>query len=278
MPWKGRWDELPSAHAAALTFDLLTLLGLLVLGRRLRAGPEGTLLGVALAYAWAAYPYSTFVLQSNANDSLVAALVVWALVFLRSPARRGAMVGLAAAAKFTPIVLAPLFATANVTGERRWRGAAIASAALVAVVVATFVPWIPDGGVSELYDRTLGYQAGRDSPFSIWGQNPGLNWLHVSTIAFAGVLAFAVAFVPRRKSPMQVAALAAAVMIAIELTADHWFYLYIVWFAPLVLVAAFLPLRTDPPPDPLGPAPDRLEDLLDTDRTPVGARLDQHAV
>jgi hypothetical protein len=252
LPWKGSWDELPSAHAAALTFDLLTLLGLLVLGRRLRAGPEGTLLGVALAYAWAAYPYSTFVLQSNANDSLIAALVVWALVFLRSPAGRGAMIGLAAAAKFTPIVLAPLFATAS--GERRWRNGAIASAALIAVVVVTFVPWIPDGGVRELYDRTLGYQAGRNSPFSIWGQEPGLDWLHVVTIAFGGLLAIAVAFVPRRKSPMQVAALAAAVMIAIELTADHWFYLYIVWFAPLVLVAAFLPLRTDPPPDPLAPA------------------------
>jgi hypothetical protein len=246
LPWKGTWDELPSAHAAALTFDLLTLLGLLVLGRRLRAGPEGTLLGVALAYAWAAYPYSTFVLQSNANDSLVAALVVWALVFLRSPAGRGAMVGLAAAAKFTPIVLAPLFVTAS-GGERRWRNALIASAVLVAVIVAAFVPWIPDGGVRELYDRTLGYQAGRKSPFSLWGQQPGLEWLHVATIAFAGLLAIAVAFVPKRKSPMQVAALAAAVMVAIELTADHWFYLYIVWFAPLVLVAAFLPLRTDAP-------------------------------
>jgi hypothetical protein len=249
MPWKGRWDELPAAHAAALTFDLLTLLGLLVLGRRLRAGPEGTLLGVALAFAWAAYPYSTFVLQSNSNDSLVAAIVVWALVFLRSPAGRGAIVGLAAAAKFTPIALAPLFATA--TGERRWRNGAIASAALVAVVVISFVPWIPDGGLRELYDRTLGYQAGRNSPFSIWGQHAGLGWLHAAAIAFAGVLALGVAFVPRRKSPMQVAALAAAVMIAIELTADHWFYLYIVWFAPLVLVAAFLPLRTAVPPGPL---------------------------
>jgi hypothetical protein len=254
MPWKGRWDDLPSAHAAALTFDLLTVLGLLVLGRRLRAGPEGKLLGVALAYAWAAYPYSTFVLQSNANDSLVAALVVWALIFLRSPVRRGAIMGLAAAAKFTPIVLAPLFATA--TGERRWRNGAIASAALVAVVLISFVPWIPDGGLSELYDRTLGYQAGRNSPFSIWGQHPGLEWLHVVALAFAGLLALAVAFVPRRKLPMQIAALAAAVMIAIELTADHWFYLYIVWFAPLVLIAAFLPLRTDREPGPLGPPRD----------------------
>ena len=245
MPWKGRWDDLPSAHAAAITFDALTLLGLFVLGRRLRAGPEGTLLGLALAYAWAAYPYTLFVLQSNANDTLVAALVVWALVFLRSPPARGALVALAAAAKFTPVVLAPLFATASHDGVRWWRRAVVASTSFLAVVVAAFVPWIPDGGLSELYDRTLGYQAGRESPFSIWGQEPGLEWLHVATIAFAGALALAVAFLPRRKSVAQVAALGAAVMLAIELTADHWFYLYIVWFAPLVLVASFLPLRGD---------------------------------
>lgn len=259
MPWKGAWDKLPAAHAAALMFDLLTLLGLLVLGRRLRAGPPGTLLGVALAYAWAAYPYSTFALQSNSNDSLVAALVVWALVFLRLPPVRGAMIALAAAAKFTPIVLAPLFATASEDGVRWWRRGIVASLATVVVMVAAFVPWIPDGGLRELYDRTLGYQAGRASPFSIWGQEPSLEPLHVAVIAFAGVLALGVAFAPRRKTTMQVAALAAAVMIAIELTADHWFYLYIVWFAPLAMVAAFLPLRTEPEPGPLDPRPPDLQ-------------------
>jgi hypothetical protein len=213
------------------------------------------MLGFALAYAWAAYPYTTFVLQSNANDTLVAALVVWALVFLRSPVGRGAMVGLAAAAKFTPLVLAPLFATASSDGDRWWRRGAIASLATVGVIVAAFLPWIPDGGLRELYDRTLGYQAGRESPFSIWGQQPQLEWLHIGVLAFAGLLAVAVAFVPRRKSPMQVAALAAAVMVAIEMTADHWFYLYIVWFAPLVLVASFLQWQTDPPPGPLDDEP-----------------------
>ncbi|HET8672558.1 MAG TPA: hypothetical protein VFL87_02910, partial [Thermoleophilaceae bacterium] len=61
-PWSGRWDDLPAAHAAAIAFDLLTMLGLFLVGRRLRAGPAGTRLGVALAYAWAAYPYTLFVL------------------------------------------------------------------------------------------------------------------------------------------------------------------------------------------------------------------------
>ena len=36
---------------------------------------------------------------------------------------------------------------------------------------------------------------------------------------------------------MTVAALGAAVLIALQLTVTHWFYLYIVWFLPLLLIA-----------------------------------------
>ena len=39
LPWRGGWDDLPAAHAAAVAFDLLTAAGLWLLGRRLR-GPE----------------------------------------------------------------------------------------------------------------------------------------------------------------------------------------------------------------------------------------------
>src|SRR6185312_9568739 len=36
LPWSGRWDDLPAAHAAALFFDLATMAGLFLVGRRLR--------------------------------------------------------------------------------------------------------------------------------------------------------------------------------------------------------------------------------------------------
>jgi hypothetical protein len=36
-----------------------------------------------------------------------------------------------------------------------------------------------------------------------------------------------------------VAALAAAVIVATQLPVGHWFYFYIVWFAPFVLIALF---------------------------------------
>jgi hypothetical protein len=252
--WSGRWDDLPAAHGAALAADLLVLFGLMLLGRRLRPGEEGRTLGLALAFAWAAYPYSAFALESNSNDTLVAVAVVGALL-ATGPALRGAAIGLGAAAKFAPLALAPLFATAN--AERRVRHAFVFALALAAAVVVTAAPFVPDGGLRELYDRTAGYQAGRPSPFSIWGQEPSLEWLQTAVKAGAVGLALIVAFVPRRKSAAQVAALAAAVLVALQLAMTHWFYLYVVWFAPLVLVALFAAHREQAPAS--APPPERRE-------------------
>jgi hypothetical protein len=231
----GKWDDLPAAHVAAVFFDLLTLLGLLVLGRRLRAGPAGTELGVALAFAWAAYPYTTFALQSNSNDAVVAMLVVWGLVAINSPPARGALAALAGASKLAPAALGPLFIRGRSPTRR---GVLIAALAFAVVAAAAFLPFLPHDGVRGLWDRTLGYQAGRNSPFSIWGQYGAWTWLQTIVLVAALALAVLVAFVPRgRRSTAQVAALAAAVLIALQLGADHWFYLYIPWFAPLVFVA-----------------------------------------
>jgi hypothetical protein len=238
FPWDGVWDAgVGAAHAAAISFDLLCVAGLVVLGRGLRAGEQGRALGWALAFAWVACPWTLYTMNANANDSLIAALGIGALIALRSPPARGALVALAAAAKFGSAALAPLFATAD--GERRWRGALWFSVAFVAVVALVTLPFIPDGGLREMYDRTLGYQATRSSPFSVWGQAPSLDSLQPLVRALVAALAVGVAFYPRFKTPVQIAALAAAVTIAVQLTASHWFYFYVVWFLPFALVAAF---------------------------------------
>ena len=88
--------------------------------------------------------------------------------------------------------------------------------ALASTLAVTVLPFIPDGGLRELYDRTLGYQASRGSPFSIWGQ-VDLGLLHTLTKVGAVGLALLVAFVPRRAGDRQVAALGAAVLIALQL-------------------------------------------------------------
>ena len=49
--------------------------------------------------------------------------------------------------------------------------------------------------------------------------------------------ALLVAFVPRVRSPLRLAALTAALLIGFELVLTHWFYLYIPWFFPFVAFA-----------------------------------------
>jgi len=146
------------------------------------------------------------------------------------------MVGLGAAAKFAPLTLAPLFLRGrDALLSRRTIAAAVL---MVAVVAAAFLPFIPPHGLHQLYDRTLGSQVNRSSPFSVWGQT-SLDWLQVVWQVLSVGLAVLVALVPRRRTVVQIAALAAAVLIAFQIGADHWFYLYVVWFAPLIFVALF---------------------------------------
>lgn len=229
-PWSGTWNDLPAAHGAAVFFDLATFALLLFLGRRIRPGPRGNKLGATLAFGWAAYPYTAFALLSNSNDTLVSLLLVATLLALARPAARGVMAALATFAKFAPLVLVPMLAT---YGQKRPRFVLAFAATAIAVML-----WpIFDPGLHTFYDRTIAYQAGRDSPFSIWGQVPTLEPLRIATLATVAALSLVFAFRPRRKKLPQVAALGAALLIGVQLTMHHWFYLYIVWFYPLLLVA-----------------------------------------
>ena len=268
FPWSGEWDDLPASHAAAIFFDLATMLGLFLVGRRLRAGQAGRDLGIVLAYAWASYPYSLFVLNSNANDSLVAMLLTYSFLALGSSRLRGATLALAGAAKFAPLALVPLFA-----GYSRSRKTLIRFLiAFAAVTLLLMLPVLLAGDLERFYDRTVGFQLGRDSPFSIWGQEEGLATVQDLVKGSAIALAVLVAFVPRRKTELQVAALGAAVLIAIELSLTHWFYLYIVWFLPFVLIALFgasFVERTRPLDQPPGDLSDRRHDELDRAREPA---------
>jgi hypothetical protein len=244
-PWHGTWDDLPASHGAAVVFDLATLALLVLVGFRIRPGPAGRRLAATLAFGWAAYPYTAYALETNSNDTLVAMLVAATLVLLARPVARGVLSALATLTKFGPVVIAPMLATYRPrpsTPSESPSGPAGHSVGVFALAflftTAALLVWPAiDPGLGTVWDRTIGYQADRDSPFSIWGQVPGLEPLRIALLIGVGALSLALAFWPRRKSLVQVAALAAALIIALQLTAMHWFYLYIVWFFPLLLVA-----------------------------------------
>ena len=227
FPWHGRWNDLPAAHAAAIAFDLLCLGLLFLIGRRMR----GPTLGIALAYAWAANPFTLYAMNCNVNDALVGALVLAAILAVGSPMRRGALIALAGMAKFAPLGLAPLFATET-------RGAKRYAIGFGLVLVPCAVIVLAYGGVHEFYDRTIAFQGSRGSPFSIWGL---YGWTVPQAIVqgAAVALAVAVAFLPRRRDLVGLAALSTAVLIALQLGITHWFYLYLVWFLGPLSIAMF---------------------------------------
>jgi hypothetical protein len=234
--WSGKWDQLPAAHAAAIAFDLLTLIGLFVLGRRIR----GPTLGIVLAYAWAAYPFTLWSLSSNANDALVALLVVVALLVASSAPARGIAAGLAALTKFAPLALAPLFMRGIGDGPRtRRRSLAVSAVAFAGTILLAMLPVLLDHNLRAFWHDTISYQSSRSSPFSIWGLWGGLDVEQHLAEGAVAALALAAAFVPRRRTLIEVAALGAAILIALQLVANYWLYSYIVWFFPLVAVALF---------------------------------------
>jgi hypothetical protein len=258
LPFHDDLADVKAAQAAALTFDLLTIIGLFLLGRRLRAGPEGRRLGLALAFAWAAYPFTTYALQSNTNDGLVAMLLVYSLLALTSAPARGALLGLGTMAKFMPLALAPLFAPG--LGDRRPSTLVRFGAVFTIVIAASIYAYLPDGGLREFWNTTIGFQLSRTSPLSLWGLHPSLAPIQTILSAGAVLLSAALFFVPKRRDARQVAALAGAVVVALQLAADHWFYFYILWIAPLALVTLLCTYLPEPAAEPAVEAPEALRE------------------
>jgi hypothetical protein len=236
FPYHGEAKNPVAAEAASVAFDALMVLGLFFLGRRLRRGPPGTRLGLALAVAWTAYPYTSLVLASSTNDVLVPLFVVGALLAIGSAPGRACLLALGTMVKFVPGLLVPPLAAGN--ARVTWR-VVIFLAAFALACALLILPFLPDGGFSEFWNTTLGFQLHRTSPLTLWGRNPDLAW--VKTVIAVLVVAFSLttAWWPRRRSTAQVAALSGAVLAAAQLGTGYWLYFYIVWFAPFLLIGSF---------------------------------------
>jgi hypothetical protein len=185
-------------------------------------------------------------------------MILAALYFAGSPPVRGAFAALAGLTKFAPLALAPLLATHGLredgdgwVGIRALRSRSLALFLLAFLVTAAIVsiPALTHDSLNTIFQRTLVYQSNRGSPFSVWGLY-GLPGPQLVVQLAALALAVALAVLPRRDDLVGLAAACAAVIIAVQLGIDHWFYLYIPWFFPLVMVAllgAHPPARFDAP-------------------------------
>jgi hypothetical protein len=245
--WSGKWDHLPAVHLTSIIFDVLCLIGLGLVG--LRFG--GPWLGAALVFAWAAYPFTQYVSMSNTNDSIVPVFLIWGFWLVSSAWARGVAVALSGWTKFATLIVAPLWLTYPRSLPRVRPALAFTAGFLIATAVSLSVLLLdahPVAAAQTFYDRTLEIQITRESPFSLWDwaqyHARGIPDLHVLQWVLEALLvvgAFVVAFVPRTKTPLQLAALTGALLIGFELVLTHWFYLYIPWFFPFAAFALLAP-------------------------------------
>jgi hypothetical protein len=220
----------------AVCFDALTLAGLYKLGGQLGGRP----LAQAFVFAYLLYPFTDLPLRTETNDALIAALCVWTIVAAQRPVTRGLLIAAAALTKFVPVLLAFQFLTVK-HGRSRYVLTLIAA-------LAAMLAWpLITSGPAQFFDSTLGYQLlqrGGGVQFSIWTFMPHVAVVARPMLAAALVL---LAISPMVRPPVQDArrhaALAAALLIGMQLLLGYWFYNYLIWFYPLLLVAVIQPSR-----------------------------------
>ena len=222
------------------------MLALLLIG--LRFG--GRRLAVLLAFAWTAYPFTAYTLDANTNDAIMPAFLLLGFWLVTSDWARGASVALAGWTKFGALLVAPLWATYP-TYELR-RVLRFAAAFVVATVLAFAILLLEPslvGGASDVLgpddrvpvrarlavlDLGLGpvprRRGSRTSASCNRSSRRSPSRSQRSWRSF-----------PRRKGPIELAALTAAVLVAFQLTLTHWFYLYLPWVVPFVFLWLLLP-------------------------------------
>jgi hypothetical protein len=234
LPFAAIFPVAPAVVATllpAVCFDALTLAGLHKLGGRLGGRP----LARAFVFAYLLFPFPDLSLTAETNDALIAALCVWTIAAATDrPVARGLLMAAVTLTKFLPGLLAVQFLGVR---KGRWRYALTLLAALAAMLAWPVIT----SGPAQFLDSTVGYQLvqrGGGAQFSIWTYLPHAALAARPLLAVALVL---LALSPLVRPPVQDerehAALAAALLIGAQLLLGYWFYSYLTWCYPLLVIA-----------------------------------------
>jgi len=269
-PVSTTWDSVNGGLALAVVGALVAAAAVFrtVSGRRLpgsRRPVEVEEAGLRAALAWLAFPPLLITVSTGTTDPLLAAMLAAAILLWRRPAFGTGMLAIAGWFKFAPLVLLPV-ALAPLRGRQLLRALmalALVSLPLLALLVAL-------GGASGPADmvHSMSYQFTRGSVQSVWGALgiPGAQPFGQSCVL--GLIAGS-ALVLRREPHLaadrtRMAALCAAILIGIQLSADYWAFLYLAWVMPLIACSVLSAAEAaEPAADPAAVAAGRLK--------PVGA-------
>jgi len=216
--------------------------------------------GLRAALAWLTLPPLLVGVSTGTSDVLLGALLLAALVLARRPLASAATILLAGWFKVVPFALLPIW-LARLRGRRLAAALALVALSVAVTVVALVV--LGGAGAPMRMLRAVAYQADRRTLHSPWTLL-GIEWLQ--PLGQAAVLALIAGATVRARrgaalagDPARLGALAAAVLLALQLSGNYWTYLYLAWAVPCVVVGlladAPAPARAPVVARALNPAP-----------------------
>jgi Glycosyltransferase family 87 len=236
------WGDADATLYVAVAAALLALLGLFRLGRTHAATPGAAARASTAALrggiAWLAFPPLLVTVSTGTTDVALAAMLVGVLLLWRRPAGSVATLAGAAWFKLVPVALLPLW-LARLRGRALLRATA-AAAAVTAVFVGLLVVL---GGVHSplTMASAVTFQFTRSSPHTLWALTGSVPLQQLVQAATLAVLVGGVVRIRRDRAfgddRARLAALGAAVLIGLQVAANYWNYMYLVWVLPFLLVS-----------------------------------------
>jgi hypothetical protein len=234
-PVASTWDPVDLALA---TTALIALAGAACVARIPAPGRAARADGLRAGLSLLCFPPLLAIVSTGTTDVALGAILALAVVLWRRPAASASALAIAGWFKLAPFVLVPVW-LAPLRG-RRLLAAAGALAAISALCTALVIALGGLAGLSAMA-HAVAYQFSRGSFQSLWNT---LGAQAVQPYAQAGVLALVAGLTVTlhtrpelARDPRRMAALAAAVMIAAQLAANYWAFLYLAWTVPLIVAS-----------------------------------------
>jgi hypothetical protein len=244
-PVHGATDNADATLAVAVVAALCAAVGL---SRMLSVSSpgwrlDGQVAGLRVAITWLSFCPLIVTVSTGTTDVALAAMLVGGLLLWRRPGWSSAALSAAAWFKLAPVVLMPLLLA-------RLRGRCLAGAGAAIVITSAIMvgAMVALGGLDSPQDMfmAVAYQFTRASPHTLWAV---IGSVPLQQLAQAATLAFVVAAVLRlRREPAlgedrkRLAAMAGALLLGVQVSANYWNYMYLVWAFPFVALSLLAPI------------------------------------
>lgn len=238
-----------AARILAILAHGAVVAGLILAGKRLFGDVQ---LGLAAATLYMLLPGTAYDV-GKFNHVLPAALIIWAIVFYRSPIVAGVLLGLASGAMFFPVFLLPLWF--SFYGRRSGWKFGVALGAVALILVGSLALTSSDANsffqkiLGSIDMRVLAFRSeGRIEGF--WKEAEYFSAYRIPVIALYCIQLIVLSWLPRQKTVEHLLSHSAAIVLSTQFWYTQQGGVYVLWYLPMFLMVIFRPrLLHLPPPD-----------------------------